>query len=576
MKKVVAAALSIVMVLFSAINAGAFVYSEDGMATYQKTSGKRLDFETPSDSVVAIDQATIDYSTDYASDGTHSLKVTFTQWSDGFAVGDLVSLTSADVGKTYKLMFKALVKESDWTAFGKPSYRTYLYNSETGARSPQSLKKMAAPDVSDDTEFLEANNSDKAGNWEKWLQCSREVVITQEMVEAGYDGIYLVQNRESSPTLRQKAMYIDEFGLMMSDEVTEQVDWLSLENFEGDTKYEGKTDPNNHLQSCGSGGTSLTGGISKGVRSIGDAHSPVSVASISGRGHANKKSNGAEIPEASQNGNSNGLKMYGMFGLDQFTPTKSESTWEHGWEMFTEEDIGRVFRITAWVYAPSSDGAVPYNVADTYFENGKSVVIEIDDSKRDTVLPFVNMGLMGPSSSTENDAENYKYATVPYQYTAKDLQWDTWTKFELDYEVTADTIYGQDQDGKNTLVNAIRFCSGFDEFPGTKREYMPVSFYVDDVSVVELASYSQTATGIDAEVYLDSENAEDVTAIAALYDAQTNALAATDVLSYTGTDRYTFQFDVDNAKQYDIKVFLWNGKTMVPQTKAFSASVVLK
>lgn len=126
-------------------------------------------------------------------------------------------------------------------------------------------------------------------------------------------------------------------------------------------------------------------------------------------------------------------------------------------------DIGKTFRISAYVYADKAAGAYYKTAIKEPYEEFPLSAEDLAASEGVTI----NMGMYGPSGT--------KYSSSPYNecIVRQFVEWNTWTELVLYYTVDANAVAD--------TVNAVRFCQ-VEAFP------IADTFYVDDFKVEEIDS----------------------------------------------------------------------------------------
>lgn len=171
----------------------------------------------------------------------------------------------------------------------------------------------------------------------------------------------------------------------------------------------------------------------------------------------------------------------------------------------TKEDVGRTFRISAWVYAPSDSVYL-----DKYYTASTDAEGTVDNPVTDkgTGTKF-GMGLGGipPYDPTLPDGSKVgSNKTIASDYrncvmykVEKDVPYDTWTEFEIYWTVTEDEIAGaMDSTGKYTVIDALRIDQSVEGI--TDSVPFMAKYYVDDICVEELG------TNIRVDVQTEGEN----------------------------------------------------------------------
>ncbi len=135
-----------------------------------------------------------------------------------------------------------------------------------------------------------------------------------------------------------------------------------------------------------------------------------------------------------------------------------------------EDDIGRKFRISAYVYADKESGV---------YQGNKNRVEFTDEMLAQTTGTVFKISLAGP------DGSNYKYRTGGYNGKSFVVPWNVWTKIEFEYTITEAFLDNGSTDSLvNPLINAVRIDqSGAD---GSVNAGVVNTFYVDDFKVKEV------------------------------------------------------------------------------------------
>ncbi|MBE7047271.1 MAG: hypothetical protein E7396_07630 [Ruminococcaceae bacterium] len=163
----------------------------------------------------------------------------------------------------------------------------------------------------------------------------------------------------------------------------------------------------------------------------------------------------------------------------------------------TKEDVGRTFRISAWVYAPSDSA-----YTDKYYASSTEETPSVDNPVTDkgTATKFaLGLGGIPPHNGTDNKTIASDYRNCNLCKVEKDVPYDTWTEFEIYWTVTEDEIAGaMDSTGKYTVIDALRIDQSADGVGSTVPFMM--KYYVDDICVEELG------TNIRVEVATEGDN----------------------------------------------------------------------
>ncbi|MBE7052934.1 MAG: metallophosphoesterase family protein [Ruminococcaceae bacterium] len=363
-------------------------------------------------------------------------------------------------------------------------------------------------------------------------------------------------------------MYVDNVKWTYAESEKEKVavDWVSYEDFEDPTSYAFSTtaSPENTMGYGGESGTKTT----QEAVTVGDT----TAFGMIGRG-VKYSSSSSKIVQ----GTSRRLKIWNIFNTEQKTPLNGTApTWSTGWDMFTEDDIGREFEVSLSVYCPSSDGAWPYTLPTEYdeegnvkgtadttrtygFISGDEIDLDNDDTK-----PTIRVGLMGPGKDLKNVNTTWKYGSNMYVAASKAIEWNEWTEFKFIYTVTEDTIFTS-ATTDNPLVNAI----GIDSSGGGVSLYYPSTFYVDNIMVKELTVtpnlYLESEDKVKADIYVPAgmiDGKDNAMVIAGIYDG--NNLVDAKALTALSDATVTCEFDVNFAADLFMKLYLWDGASLVP------------
>ena len=189
----------------------------------------------------------------------------------------------------------------------------------------------------------------------------------------------------------------------------------------------------------------------------------------------------------------------------------------------TKEDVGRTFRISAWVYAPSESVYL-----DKYYASSTEATPSIDNPITDkgTGTKFaLGLGGIPPHNGTDNKTVASDYRNCTKYKVEKDVPYDTWTEFEIYWTVTEEEIAGAtDSTGKFTVIDALRIDQSLDG-TGSTVPFM-MKYYVDDICVEEIgtnirvnvATVGENLVGT-ASVYSSSiETPMNITLILVSYD----------------------------------------------------------
>lgn len=163
----------------------------------------------------------------------------------------------------------------------------------------------------------------------------------------------------------------------------------------------------------------------------------------------------------------------------------------------TKEDVGRNFRISVWVYAPS-DGVYLDNYYASSTEETPSVENPITDKGTGTKFRMA-LGGIPPHNGTDNKTIASDYRNFNLCKVEKDVPYDTWTEFEIYWTVTEDEIAGaKDANGLFTVIDALKIDQSVKGI-GDTIPFM-AKYYVDDICVEELG------TNIRVEVATEGDN----------------------------------------------------------------------
>ncbi len=190
----------------------------------------------------------------------------------------------------------------------------------------------------------------------------------------------------------------------------------------------------------------------------------------------------------------------------------------------TKEDVGRTFRISLWVYAPSDKVYLDkYYAASSDTE--PTVTNPITDKGTGTKFAM-GLGGVPPHNGTNNQTTVGDYRNCVKYKVIKDVKYDTWTEMEIYWTVTADEIAGaMDSNGKYTVIDALRI----DQSVNGLGETVPFmsTYYVDDLCVeeigtnvrVEVATEGDNLVGTASVVSSSEAVSMNITLILASYDS---------------------------------------------------------
>jgi len=190
----------------------------------------------------------------------------------------------------------------------------------------------------------------------------------------------------------------------------------------------------------------------------------------------------------------------------------------------TKEDVGRTFRISTWVYAPSDSVYL-----DKYYASSTEETPSVDNPITDkgTGTKFaLGLGGIPPHNGTNNKTVASDYRNCVMYKVEKDVPYDTWTEFEIYWTVTEDEIAGAvDSNGMYTVIDALRIDQAVDG-TGTTIPFMK-KYYVDDICVeeigtnirVDIKSEGDNFVGTATVISSGEESPMSVTLILVSYDA---------------------------------------------------------
>ncbi len=146
-----------------------------------------------------------------------------------------------------------------------------------------------------------------------------------------------------------------------------------------------------------------------------------------------------------------------------------------------EQDLGKAFHISAWVYLDKSGGLYYKDYDKT---NNLSFPVTDEEEIAASEGQVVNIGMYGPQGT--------KYSTTAYQIVSKYVKWNTWTPLDIYFTI--------DEGAVTDSVNAVRFCQvGQYPFAGT--------FYVDDFAIEEIDPSEIPAPAVDPTVTMSEAKA---------------------------------------------------------------------
>ncbi len=146
----------------------------------------------------------------------------------------------------------------------------------------------------------------------------------------------------------------------------------------------------------------------------------------------------------------------------------------------TKTNFGEGYNISLWVYADKSNGATKMTQTDS------GITYEFVENPQSESTYF-RIGLTGPNG------QQYKYRSDAHTNAFFEVKWNTWTKLDISYFVTDDTVDNGSTDAlSNPMINSIRVDqSGTLDTYGADNCMIADTVYFDDLKVV------QVPTGID-------------------------------------------------------------------------------
>lgn len=221
----------------------------------------------------------------------------------------------------------------------------------------------------------------------------------------------------------------------------------------------------------------------------------------------------------------------------------------------TDSDIGKTFRISAWILAKKAD----VYTGPLYDAEGNTVVNVGGTNPGDSTRIRLGLGGVPPYDDTEktNQTTNGGYRGFTKYSSYVDVKYDEWTQINLFWTVPATEVAGSvNSNGQYTVIDAFRIDQSFNEEIGTKIPYMS-AFYVDDVVVEEV--------GTQVSIVAVSNNEEEITAKAvvekSLSETDNTAmliLAAYDkdgkLVSVNGSDVITFNSSTEDVQTTPVTI----------------------
>lgn len=232
----------------------------------------------------------------------------------------------------------------------------------------------------------------------------------------------------------------------------------------------------------------------------------------------------------------------------------------------TDSDIGKTFRISAWILAKKED-----IYTGTLYDADGNAVTNIGAANPGTSTR-IRLGLGGipPYDDIEktNQTTNTAYRGLSKYSSYTDVNFDKWTQINLFWTVPENEIAGsKNSNGQYTVIDALRIDQYFAEEIGTTIPYMS-AFYVDDLVVEEVGTQisvvnvENTATTISAKAVVEKSLSDtDNTAVLILASYDKNGMLisvkASDVITFNSLSEKTETQPVTISKEGVTSVYAY-------------------
>lgn len=197
-----------------------------------------------------------------------------------------------------------------------------------------------------------------------------------------------------------------------------------------------------------------------------NAYKPANVGSRLSSKYAHS---GTQSVEKVTNDVSCGLRFTNIFGEDVYS-----------------EDIGKVFKISMWVYADKTAGVIT--------SGGKELITSGEEYDASNYASF-QLRTCAPGNRSDLQ---YQYSTNAYKAYNCAVPWNKWTELVIYHEVTADNTADTPMGTNGStpvsyMVNSVRLCQNalndnlYNSDP--MMHYLALNYYVDDFKVEEVETY---------------------------------------------------------------------------------------
>ncbi len=232
----------------------------------------------------------------------------------------------------------------------------------------------------------------------------------------------------------------------------------------------------------------------------------------------------------------------------------------------TDSDIGKTFRISAWILAKKDD-----IYTGTLYDADGNTVTNIGATNPGTSTK-IRLGLGGipPYDDTEktNQTTNLAYRGFSKYSSYADVNYDEWTQINLFWTVPANEIAGaMNSSGQYTVIDALRIDQYLAEEIGTTIPYMS-TFYVDDLMVEEVGTQvsvvvaENNSSQISAKAVVEKSLSDtDNTAVLILASYDKNGMLisvnASDVITFNSLSEKTETQPVTISKEGVTSVYAY-------------------